>query len=96
MTSTLIQIKPEELVNLISQNVKEELRNFASHPKVKELNQNDKPHLTRKETANFFDVSLNCINDWSKKGILKSYKVGQRTYFKKSECIQVLFTRQGD
>ena len=93
MTSTLIQVNPDELVNLISQSVKKELRDFATLPKVKELNQNDKPHLTRKETSKFFDVSLNCINDWSKKGILKPYKVGQRTYFKKSECLQVMFNK---
>ena len=93
MTSTFIQLKPEELVNLISQSVKKELRDFASHPKVKELNQNNKPHFTRKEAASFFDVSLNCINDWSRKGILKPYKVGQRTYFKKSECLQVMFNK---
>ena len=89
----IINVSTNELVNLISQSVKKELRDFASHPKVKELNQNNKPHFTRKEAASFFDVSLNCINDWSRKGILKPYKVGQRTYFKKSECLQVMFNK---
>ena len=91
--STIIQVSPNELANLISNEVKKELRDFASNPKIKELNQTDKPHLTRKETANFFDVSLNCINDWSKKGILKPIKVGQRTYFSKSHLLDVLFNR---
>jgi hypothetical protein len=52
------------------------------------------PHLTRKETAQFFKVSLNCINDWSKKGILQPFKVGQRTYFKRSDLLQVMFNQK--
>lgn len=94
--STLIQVSPKELVNLISEGVKNQLQDFANNPKAKELETNNKPHLTRKETASFFDVSLNCINDWSNKGILKPYKVGQRTYFKKSECLKVMFNQQNN
>lgn len=51
------------------------------------------PHLTRKETAKFFGISLNCLNDWSNKGIVTPYKVGQRTYFKRSELLQVMFNQ---
>ena len=91
--STIIQINPEELANLISDRVKKELQQFASQPKVKELQQNDKPHLTRSETARFFDISLNCVNDWSKKGILKPIKVGQRTYFRKSDLLDLMFNQ---
>lgn len=96
VNSTIIQVSPKELVNLISNEVKKELRDFATNPKVKELDQTDKPHLTRKQTADFFDVSLNCINDWSKKGILKPFKVGQRTYFKKSDLLKVMFNHKND
>lgn len=88
---TIIQASPEELANIISEQVKNELLNFASNPKVKKLDIESKPHLTRKQTAFFFDVSLNCINDWSKKGILKPIKVGQRTYFKKSDLLDLMF-----
>jgi hypothetical protein len=90
--STIIQISPNELANFISNELKMQLIKFVANPKVKNLNSTDKPHLTRKETANFFDVSLNCINNWCKKSILKPFKVGQRTYFKKSDLLEVLFT----
>ena len=82
---------PKELANLISNELKMQLIKFAANPKVKYLNLTNKPHLTRKETAIFFDVSLNCINDWCKNGTLKPFKVGQRTYFKKSDLLIVLF-----
>jgi len=94
--STIIQVAPNELVNLISKQVKTELQRFATNPKVKELETDNRPHLTRKETAQFFDVSLNCINDWSKKGILKPIKVGQRTYFRKSDLLELMFNQLND
>ena len=61
---------------------------------MEQINPEFKPHLTRKETAEFFNVSVNCINNWVNNGILKAYKVGQRTYFKKSELIEVVFKNQ--
>ncbi|MDG1041151.1 MAG: helix-turn-helix domain-containing protein [Polaribacter sp.] len=90
--STLIQLSPKELANFISCELKMELIKFTANPKINNLISTDKPHLTRKETAKFFDVSPNCINDWSKKGILKPKKVGQRTYFEKAHLLDVLFT----
>ncbi len=53
------------------------------------------PHLTRDETAQFYGVSKGCIDDWSRRGILTPYKVCNRTYFKRSECVEVLFNRKG-
>jgi len=47
--------------------------------------------LTRKETAEMFAVSLNCLNDWTNKGILTAYKIGRRTYYNREECLKVLF-----
>ncbi|MFN4234411.1 MAG: helix-turn-helix domain-containing protein [Bacteroidia bacterium] len=83
-------VSPEELVNLITEGIKIQLQQYSVFAANKSEGLNN-PHLTRKETARFFNVSLNCINDWCKKGILKSYKVGNRTYFKRDECLQVLF-----
>ena len=91
--STIIQVSPTELANLISKQVKDDLQKFATNPKVKQLESDTRPHLTRSETAKFFDVSLNCINDWSKKGILNPIKVGQRTYFRKSDLVDVMFNQ---
>jgi len=85
---TITQINRDELSNLINNSLKEFFKKTGAPQKV-ELS----PRLTRKEVAKLFDVSLNCVNDWSKKGILKPYKVGQRTYFKRSECENVLFNQ---
>jgi hypothetical protein len=94
MTNQSIQmfhITPDELANLINQEIKKELSELKDS-----INRNDlqNPHLTRRETAKYFDISLNCVNDWVRKGILKPYKVGQRTFFKRSELLQVMFNRK--
>jgi hypothetical protein len=86
----MFHITPDELSSLINQGIKRELSELSKTLNPESL---ESPHLTRRETAKFFDVSLNCVNDWARKGILKPYKVGQRTYFKRSEILQVMFNK---
>ncbi len=87
----LVQITPSELVNLITEGIKQKLTEL--NYSATETTENRAEHLTRKETAQFFDISLNCLNDWCRKGIVTPYKVGQRTYFKKTELMHVLFNQ---
>lgn len=86
------QTTTSELVKDILVGFRKELQELTAFVQSRPLD-NGKPHLTRKETAQFFDVSLNCINDWCKNGILTPNKVGQRVYFSKEECINVMFNK---
>lgn len=52
------------------------------------------PHLTKRETAQFFGISVNCVTDWTRKGILTAYHVANRVYYKREELEQVLFNRK--
>jgi phage portal protein BeeE len=87
----LLNITPNDLTNLIKEGIKSEISELQKSLNADHL---ESPHLTRRQTAEFFGVSLNCVNDWTRKGILKSYKVGQRTYFKRSELMQVMFNQK--
>jgi len=87
----LLNITTNDLTNLIKEGIKSELTELKKTLNIESL---ESPHLTRRETAKYFDVSLNCVNDWTRKGILKAYKVGQRTYFKRSELLQVMFKQK--
>ncbi len=84
-----LTVTPNALANLISGQVREQLETYAaklqkaSHPDDKEV-------MTRKETSQFFAVSLVTINDWTKTGILHSYKVGNRVFYRRSHLMQVL------
>ena len=85
-----IQTTPTELANLIANAVRQELKTLnrqVEQPSipVKEL-------MTRKETAELFDVSLVTIHEWCKSGILKPYKVGNRSYFKRAELMECLLS----
>ena len=81
-----IQVSPQELATLIQESVKQSLPN----PPLPTIEPKQKEILTRIETANLFSISLVCLHDWVKKNILKPYKVGNKTYFKRSEVLEVL------
>ena len=84
------RVSTNELINLIVDKLKNELKEFSIKLNS-ESTELSKPHLTRKETAEYFNVSLNCLNMWVNKGILKPYKVGQRVFFKREEILNVMF-----
>ena len=46
--------------------------------------------MTRHETAAYLKVSLTALWDWNKKGILSSYRIGNRVYYKRSEILGIL------
>jgi hypothetical protein len=81
-----IQVTPQELAELIQESVKQSLPPLPLH----QIDSNQKEVLTRTETAKLFSISLVCLHDWVKKKILKPYKVGNKTYFKRSEVMEVL------
>lgn len=87
-TIQLIQVTPDELVNLIKDGVKAELQTLSARLAQPQTDQ--KELLTRKETSVFFSVSLVTIHDWMNEGIIKPYKVGNRTFFKHSELLEVV------
>jgi hypothetical protein len=50
----------------------------------------DRDLMTRKQTAEFLNVSLVSLNIWSKKGIIQPYAIEGRVFFKKSEVESAL------
>lgn len=47
-------------------------------------------YMTRKEVADFLHVSLPTLHDWTKTGLIKSYKIGNRVLFKSDEVEESL------
>ena len=72
---------PERLTEKILEGVKNQLQELKQNFQLKEPDE----FLTRKETAELLKISLVCLHDWCNKGILKPYKMGNRTYFKRKE-----------
>ena len=72
------------------------LKKLASlEAELKEIKENFQPKepvelLTRKEAAEFLKVYLSTLWNWSKKGLLSSYGIGNRVYYKLSEIMDAL------
>jgi hypothetical protein len=86
----LIEVTPTDLVNLINEGTKAHIQELLKQWQPIEP-QNQKEFLTRKETAQLFNVSLVTIHDWQNNGILKVYKMGNRSFFKYSELLETLY-----
>lgn len=50
----------------------------------------NKPIVTRKEAAKMLSVSLTTLKSWTDLGLLKSYKLGGRIYYKENEVLESL------
>lgn len=60
-----------------------------STPKEKELKL-----LTRKDTAKLLRISLPTLHDWTKTGIVKAYRIGNRVLYKLEEVKEALLKIQ--
>ena len=80
-TVQFIQVTPEQLQNAIIEGVKTQLQDFKKHFQPKEPNE----YLTRVEVAEMLKIDLSSVHNWTKKGILTSYQIGGRVYYKRLE-----------
>lgn len=77
---------PEELSKLISEGINQQLEELKAT--IQQPTAND--YLTRKEVKDLLSTSYPTIHGWISKKILKAYKVGNRTYFKRSEIDSII------
>ena len=76
-----IQVTPQQLQDAIIDGVKTQLQDLKKHFKPKEPNE----YLTRVEVAEMLKIDLSSVHNWTKKGILTSYQIGGRVYYKRLE-----------
>lgn len=50
----------------------------------------NKSLLSRKETAALLGISLPTLNEWTKKGVIKSYRIGRKVLYKDDEVNNAL------
>jgi excisionase family DNA binding protein len=76
-----ISVTPEQLQDAIVNGVKIQLDDLKNHfqPKI------PTEYLTRVEVKELLKVDLSTVHNWTKRGKLKSYGVGGRVYYKRSE-----------
>ena len=72
------QTTAEELSTLVAEKVGDEIKKLLPGKEIDDL-------ISRKETASFLKISLPTLRKWTVVGRLKSYKIGGRIRYKKSE-----------
>ena len=72
---------------IISEAVREEIKTSIPHAEKEPGNEK---YLTRKETAGILRVSLPTLNDWTKTGKIKGYRIGNRVRYKRNEVSEAL------
>jgi len=82
----LKEVSTQQLKDLISESTRNALEQLSEQLQHSEPDE----WLTRKETSELLKISLVCLHDWVKKGILKHYKMGNRTYFNRKEINELL------
>ncbi len=97
MTNTnliLSSIPLNELMTVISETVKiefERQNNLSAPPP-------DNEYITRKETSQILGISLPTLNEYTKRGLITSFRIGSRVRYKKDEVLkslnQRLFTKK--
>ncbi|WP_242121650.1 helix-turn-helix domain-containing protein [Aestuariivivens sediminicola] len=80
-TIQFIQVTPEQLQNAIIEGVKLQLQDLKKHFQPKEPNE----YLTRADVAEMLKIDLSSVHNWTKRGILTSYQIGGRVYYKHKE-----------
>ena len=81
-------INLNDFKNLISEVIDEKLKNY--HPKEPISKKTN--YLSRFEVAKLLRVSLATLHDWSKRGIVQSYRIGNRVLYKQDEIERSLVT----
>lgn len=75
----------QPIINRLKQEILAEIK-----PLFEDLKKSYQPklpseNLTRKETCKILKINLSTLWVWTKKGKLKSYGIGNRVYYKRSE-----------
>ncbi len=63
---------------------------LATDLSINENIQEDETLLKREDVAEYFQVCVDTITDWTNDGKLIKYTIGNRTYYKKHEVIAAL------
>jgi excisionase family DNA binding protein len=79
--ATLIHHMTAEQLTKLFTDLQNQINELKLHYEPKQPTE----YLTRNEVAELLKISLVTVHNWSKQGVLKSYGIGNRVYFKRSD-----------
>jgi excisionase family DNA binding protein len=91
METKFVQIQDvtvDELAEAISEKLMPKIKLYLDQ--VEESKDHD-TYLTREEAAQYFSISLGTLWSWTKKGMLKSCRVGNKVYYLKADLKKAVY-----
>ncbi|VXB47345.1 Helix-turn-helix domain-containing protein [Flavobacterium sp. 9R] len=82
----LHNITPQDLEELITKVIKDQLQEFVKNVPT----DNPDELLTREEACDLLKISTTSLWNWTKKGKIIAYGIGNRVLYKKSELMESL------
>lgn len=89
----MIEFNSKQLQEEISKCLDLKIKEYTEHIK-EEFSSRFKPHFTKVEVCEFFGVSKGTIDYWVRNGELECYRVGQKAYYKRTQCEELIFSKQ--
>lgn len=86
-TIQFLQTTPEQLADLISEGVKNQLQELKKDLQRQEANDE---LLTREQACQFLQINSSTLWAWTNKGKVKAYGIANRRYYKRSELLECL------
>ena len=72
------------LSECVSETVKKEIASFINSPEP------PKQILTRQEAADFYNISLPTLHDYTKRNVVKAYRLGYKVRYKRQDLLDAL------
>jgi hypothetical protein len=82
----LHNLTPADLEELITRVVKDQLQEFKRNVPTENPNE----LITRAEACTLLKINITTLWNWTKKGNIIAYGIGNRVYYKKGELMQSL------
>jgi hypothetical protein len=79
-------LAPTDLEELITRVVKDQLQEFKRNVPTENPNE----LITRAEACTLLKINITTLWNWTKKGNIIAYGIGNRVYYKKGELMQSL------
>ena len=79
----LHNLAPKDLQELIEKTVSKQLETFVKNVPI----ENPDELLTRVEASNLLKINITTLHNWTKKGNIIAYGIGNRVYYKRGELM---------
>lgn len=90
LKSKLVEIENVSVDELVATITSEVLNGLEIRLDQLQQKKHQEQLLTRTETAKYLKVDISTLWNWTKKGKLKAYGIGNRVYYKKNEIDEAL------